>query len=335
MRFIGFANLRTGCDNLSKKNKFFADDGWAMWVDGDDVSTIYLNDWLNPRGKSYVDVAIHIRGIKEASSMSLYFPFAVDKSEIEDVSLKFEDENLSRAIFSSMCVIDYKKNEATSEIAYNGKTVDIVHLSAVEHTVTPVSKGTLLKVPFADLFRYLDNDEAYFIFRVPHKSITEVFRQRKKVGNFFNKTRDLLMSPIISENYGYSVRINEARLLPKEITGIGAFHRQKLKKAVVSISIADDYEINDISCYRIRRLEEELYLNFLPHGFNGDDAVTYQWQQTRETNLKGHFNFYLNISRNAISKGSVALYLVIIIFLDVAGGMTWDALQYLFNLIFG
>ena len=319
---------------MSKKNKFFADDGWAMWVDGDDVSTIYLNNWHNPKGKSYMDVAIHIRGIKDTTSLSMYFPFALDKNEIEDVSLRFSDENLSRAIFSSMCVIDYKKNEATSEIAYNGKTVDIVHLSALDYTVNPVSKGALLKVPFNELFKYLDNDEAYFMFRVPHKSISEVFRQRTKVGSFFNKARDLLMSPIVSESYGYSVRINEARLLPKEINSIGAFHRQKLKKAVITISIADDYEISDMSCYRIRRLEKELYEKFLPSGFDGEDAVTYQWQQTREINLKGHFNFYLGISRNAISKSSVILYLIILIFLDVAGGMTWDLIQFLYKLIF-
>ena len=319
---------------MSKKNKFFADDGWAMWVDGEDVSTIYLNNWLNPKGKSYTDVAIHIRGVNESSVLNMYFPFAVDKNEIEDVSLKFYDENLSRAIFSSMCVIDYKKNEATSEIAYNGKTVDIVHISTLEYTVEPVSKGALLRVPFTELYKYLDNDEVYFMFRVPHKTITEVFRQRNKVGSILTKTRDLLMSPILSESYGYSVRINEGRLLPKEINSIGAFHRQKLKKAVVTISIADDYEINDMSCYRIRRLEEDLYKNFLPSDYKGEDAVTYQWQQTRETNLKGHFNFYLNISRDAISRGSVVLYLIIIIFLDVVGGMTWDAIQMIFDLLF-
>ena len=51
------------------------------------------------------------------------------------------------------------------------------------------------------------------------------------------------MSPIVSESYDYSVRVNEGRLLPKEINSVGAFHRQKLKKAVVTISIADNYEI--------------------------------------------------------------------------------------------
>ena len=319
---------------MSKKNKFFADDGWAFWVDGDDTSSVYLNNWLNPKGKNYTDVSIHIRDIRSTTSMNIYIPFSVSQNEIDDISLKFDDENLSRAIFSTMCVIDYKKNKATSEIAYNGKTVDIVHISAIEYAVKPVSKGTLLKVPFAELFEYLDNNEAYFMFRIPHKSITQVFRQRVKVGSFVTRTRDLIMSPMISESYGYSVRINEARLLPKEINSVGAFHRQKLKKAVVTISIADDYEINDVACYKIRRLEEDLYAHFLPQGFDSDDIVTYQWQQTRDVNLKGHFNFYLSISRNSISMTSVFMYMVIIIILNAFGGLMWDIMKLLYGLIF-
>ncbi len=317
---------------LSKKNKFFADDGWAFWVDGDDTSTIYLNNWLNPKGKSYMDVAIHIKGIKGTKSLNMYFPFAVDKNEIEDVSLKFEEENLSRAIFSSMCVIDYKKNEATSEIAYNGKTLDIVHISAVDYSLERISEGTLMNISFDGIFEYLDNDEVYFMFRIPHKSITEVFGQRKKMGSFLTRIRDMIMSPIVSESYGYSVRINEARLLPKEINSVGAFHRQKLKKAVVTVSIADNYEINDASCYKIRRLEEELYKNFLPLTFDDKNIVTYQWQQNRETDLKGHFNFYFNISHNSISSGSVLIYIFIIVLLNAMGSGLWDLLKtfYLF-----
>ncbi len=318
---------------LSKKNKFFADDGWAFWVDGDDTSTVYLNSWLNPKGESYMDVSIHIRGIRETKSLNMYFPFAVDKGEIEDVSLNFKDENLSRAIFSSMCVVDYKKNDVSSEIAYNGKTVDIVHISAVDYNLKTVSKGTLMNIAFDGIFEYLDNDEVYFMFRIPHKSITEVFKQRKKMGSFLTRIRDMIMSPIVSESYGYSVRINEARLLPKEITGVGAFHRQKLKKAVVTISIADNYEINDASCYKIRRLEEELYKNFLPSAFEDENIVTYQWQQSREVNLKGHFNFYLNITHNSISPGSILIYIFIIIFLNAMGSGLWDMFKTLYTLL--
>ncbi len=190
-----------------------------------------------------------------------------------------------------------------------------------------------MNISYEEIFDYLDNDEVYFMFRIPHKSITEVFKQRTKVGNFLTRIRDMIMSPIISENYCYSVRINESRLLTKEINSVGAFHRQKLKKAVVTISIADDYEINDVACYKIRRLKEELYKNFLPSSFNNENIVTYQWQQSRENNLKGQFNFYLNLSRNAISPISIFVYMFIIVFLNALGGMMWDAMKAIYAFI--
>ena len=48
----------------------------------------------------------------------------------------------------------------------------------------------------------------------------------------FTRLRDLLTSPVISEKYACSVRVNESRLLPDEINQIGSFHRQKLSKVV-------------------------------------------------------------------------------------------------------
>ena len=51
---------------MAKEQRKFADDGWAIWIDGEDISNVYLNDWLNPKGKSYVDVAVHIRGVRES-----------------------------------------------------------------------------------------------------------------------------------------------------------------------------------------------------------------------------------------------------------------------------
>ena len=207
-------------------------------------------------------------------------------------------------------------------------------MSALDYTVKPVSTGTLLKVPFDEIFKYLDNDEAYFMFRIPHKSMDEVFKKQMDVGNVMTRMRDLLLTPIVAERYGYSVRINEARLLPKEINSIGAFHRQKLKKAVLTISIDEGYELNDSSCYRIRRMEEELYKDFLPEKFPTTDAVTYQWQQSREVNLKGKFNFYLNISRQTISKSSMFVYMVLFVLLGASGNACWDLIKVIYDLIF-
>ena len=306
---------------MPKKYRKFADDGWAVWIDGDDVSTVYINDWLKPKGVSYVDLAIRVRGIKASKSLNVYVPFALSCHEMEDISLLFQDKNILQATFSSTCIIEYKKNQHTSEIAYNGKTVDIVHVSTLDCQLVPVAQGTLIKIDLLSLQSFLDNDEAYFIWRMPHKSLNEIFAPRSDVGSAMARLRDLITTPVITEKYGYSIRVNEARLLPDEITKIGAFHRQKLKKAVVTISVNEAYEVNDGGCYRIRRLEENLYREFLPKTYKTDDVITYQWQQNRDTSLKGHFNFYYNITKNSVSKGSMFIYLIILTALSVVGDL--------------
>ena len=208
---------------MPKKQKKFADDGWAIWVDGDDTSTVYINDWLNPKGKSYVDLAIRVRGIKVSKSLHVYVPFAVSTDEIEDVSLLFNDTKILQATFSAACIVDYKKNEHTSEIAYNGKTVDIVHISTLEYETTSMSDGTLINIDFEKIQQFIDNDEAYFIWRMPHKTLDAIFKPRVDVGNAMDRLRDLITTPVVSEKYGYSIRINESRLLPEQITRIGMY----------------------------------------------------------------------------------------------------------------
>ena len=317
---------------MPKKQRKFADDGWAIWVDGDDVSTVYINDWLNPKGKSYVDMAIRIRGVKNVKALNVYVPFAVDDKEITDVSLLFADTRILQATFSAACIIDYKKNAHTSEIAYNGKTVDIVHISTLEHETKLLSEGTLIRIDMERLHPFLDNDEAYFVWRMPHKTLDEIFKPYVDVGNVLERLRDLITTPVVSEKYSYSIRINESRLLPEEITRIGAFHRQKLKKAVITISVDENYELNDAGCYRIRRLEENLYKEYLPSDYHTDDVITYQWNQNRDNNFQGQFNFYYSITRDSVSKGSMFLYMILLLSIGVIGDAISNAVQALFAL---
>lgn len=317
---------------MSKKKRKFADDGWAVWIDGEDTSTIHINDWINPKGKSYVDIAIHIRGIQSCKSLNVYAPFPVLKEEIEDVSLSFWDTKILQAIFSAACIVDYKKNPHSSEIAYNGKTVDIVHVSTTGFQVEPLSGGTLIRLDLQELQPFLDNDEAYFIWRMPHKSLDAIFKPHVDVGNALERLRDLITTPVVSEKYGYSIRINESRLLPEEITRIGMFHRQKLNKAVITLSVDENYELNDAGCYRIRRLEEKLYKTYLPSDYQAEDVITYQWNQNREDNFQGQFNFYYSITRDSISKGSMLLYMILLLTVGVIGDAVSNAVQALFAL---
>ena len=317
---------------MAKEQRKFADDGWAIWIEGEDESNFYLNDWLNPKGKSYVDVAINIRGVKISKALHMYVPFVVLQEEIEDVSLLFKDEKFLQATFSASCIVDYMKNEHASEIAYNGKTVDIVHISTLSYELSPLSEGTLLTIDLEKLQPYLDNDEAYLMWRMPHKSLDEVFHKRINVGKLLGRLEDLITTPIISEKYNYSIRINESRRLPEEITRNGAFHRQKLNKAVVTLSIDDNYALNDATCDCIRRLEENLYQGFLPKKCKCSDMITYQWNQEREDNTQGHFNFYYNIAKNSISRGSMLVYLILITAISCLGSFFANIITYFMGL---
>ena len=317
---------------MPKKQRKFADDGWAIWIDGDDISTVYINNWLNPKSNSYVDVAIRIRGVKSSRFLYVYVPFVISSDEIEDVSLLFNDTKILQATFSAACIVDYKKNEHTSEIAYNGKTVDIVHISTLEYEIKPLSAGTLISVDLEKLNASLDNDEAYFIWRMSHKSLNEILKARVDVGNAMNRLRDLITTPVVSEKYGYSIRINEARLLPEEITRIGTFHRQKLKKAVITLSIDENYELNDGGCYRIRRLEENLYKDYLPMDYKFEDVITYQWNQNREHNQQGQFNFYYNLSKDSVSKSSMFLYMVLLLAIGIFGDLLAEIVKALIRM---
>ena len=313
---------------MPKKHRKFTDDGWAVWVDGDDTSTVYINDWINPKGKSYVDLSIRIRGVKASTGLSVYVPFPLSGDEIDDVSLLFQNTKILQATFSAACIVDYKKNAHTSEIAYNGKTVDIVHISTLKHHTVLLSEGTLISINLEMLQPFFDNGEVYFVWRMPHKTLDEVFKPRVDVGNALDRLQDLITTPVVSEKYGYSVRINETRLLPEEVTRIGAFHRQKLQKAVITLSIDESYELNDSGCYRIRRLEEKLYQEFLPKDYPCEEVITYHWNQNRDQNVRGQFNFYYSIAKDSVSRESMSLYLVLLLAIGVIGDLLSAAVQY-------
>ena len=309
---------------MAKKQRKFVDDGWAIWTDGDDICTIYLQDWLNPKGTSYIDLAIRIRNVKISTRMRVYIPFLISNDEIDDVSLLFNDTKILQAVFGSACIVDYKKNDYTSEIAYIGKTVDILHVSAFDYQLSELSNGTLMDIDLASIQPFIDNDEAYFIWRMPHKSLNKLFKSRVGAGSVMSRFRDLVTSPMLSEKNGYSVRINEPRLLPEEITRVGSFHRQKIKKAVITITVSEDYDINDEGCYRIRHLEDDLYGKYIPNKYKTDDVISYQWHQNRESSLQGQFNFYYNITKNSISGGSMTVYMILLMLLAVMGEILGD-----------
>ena len=113
---------------------------------------------------------------------------------------------------------------------------------------------------------------------------------------------------------------------------IEVLYQQRIRKALVTISIDEEYELNDSNCYRIRRMEEDLYKDYAPHGYTCSDVITYQWVEERDKNMKSHYNFYFDIVHSKISQNSVLLYLMIVLITAVVGCAIYDIIIYLISL---
>ena len=318
---------------MGNKKRKFADDGWALWIDGDDRSTIYLNEWINPKGKNYVDVSVRVYGAKETKTVNFFIPFAVERNEITDLSYMLAEGSALRALFNTNGKVDAEKTKYTSELSYDNRTVSLINLSDDFVSVKNISYGTVITVDFEFIKTFITSDEAYLIFRIPHKTLDKIIAPTIDVGGMFDKINSLIQSPMLSEKYGYSIRINEARLLPPEINEIEALHEQRIRKALVTISLGDEYEMNESSCYRIRRLEAELNRNYAPQGYDCSNAITYQWVEERDFNMKAHYNFYFTMEHNEISKLSMLVYLFTVLLTGALGGAIYDLFRLMFGLL--
>ena len=63
---------------------------------------------------------------------------------------------------------------------------------------------------------------------------------------------------------------------------------------------------------------------YAPAGFDCDNAITYEWNESREKNLYGHFNFYFGIARDTISKSSMLLYMILLFSVTIMGNVLWS-----------
>ena len=79
-------------------------------------------------------------------------------------------------------------------------------------------------------------------------------------------------------------------------------------------------------------MEENLYKEYLPEDYQSEDVITYQWKQNREEYLQGKFNFYHSITKHSISKGSMLIYLLLILTIGVISDLLANVVQALIDM---
>ena len=79
-------------------------------------------------------------------------------------------------------------------------------------------------------------------------------------------------------------------------------------------------------------MEENLYHDYLPKKYVSEDVITYQWNQSRDNNQQGQFNFYFTLSKNSVSKSSMFLYVALLLALGIVGDILAALVQKLLGM---
>lgn len=319
-------------DNEIMNNYHLADDGFAVWVvpidDKNNMCDIdlHINQWIMPEKKRssvnvFVDFGIRVYSARNASKICFYAPFNIEERDCVDLSMLLQDRNIARGIFNTNCDINLNDRVGIFELNYNFHESNVLELS--KH-IEKCSGGSLISFDVSSVVDKLSKDELYIRFRIKNKNMGEFLSKESKTLKSF---ASLLSSPIIKEEYTYTVRVNEMRCLPDAIRYNSILQKQKTKKIILTVCMNGKFVINSSTCYKTRVLEEQLYNNYVPSGFVLNNCMVYQWLQ--EKHAGNHYNLTTTFYKEYVNKKSLLLYALFVVLLSALGGGVVEAIKYI------
>lgn len=318
---------------MATDTKRFVDDGWAVWTDENCKTAVYFTEWLNPKGENYVDIGVWTYEMKKSCDVHIFVPFPLEFSDINDLSPVLFTEKGAKAVFNTAFSVEKGGSGRCSRFVYDKKPVDLLRVSQDTLRLENVGGGTLLTARIAEYLSDFTCGETYIFFRLPHKRLNELFLSKPHTKLGKESLKELITSPMVTQRFGYSLGLNEERILPREIFNNTEIRRQDIQKAQLTIMIDEDYELNDGGCSQIRHSDGSAYAGYAPKNFENSNFVCYQWRQSRAGENKSHSNFYTVIQNSFISRKSVLVYGLILMFTSILGSAAYDLVKFLIELI--
>ena len=300
----------------------YINDNFAIFLDGSSDKynfDIHINDWIVYPFDSYIDFGIKIYDISHADSISLYTPYKINVEEIQDLSPLYSNEKIARALTNTFAKITTSNTSPIIEINYHNITESIIFLSALTPFIKTCEDGTLIRFSLNNVHPYIKNNIGYIRFRIPHKSLNKIFTVKKHDYKFS------FDSPIITDKYQHTVKINEFRALPFEIRQMLSLHEQVINKGMFFLIASDKINTDDNICDNIRLLENDLFESYTPITFQSSSALVYKWDKRP----KEYLNFSFKCSTSRIKILSLVIYSLIIILLTIIGNILWELLKLL------
>ena len=321
------------------------DDAFAIWYEEQDKNfpssiDIHLNEWFVKNGRftkseqTYLDVGIRIYNAKNVNRLSMYFPFKLKKDEIIDLYEQVSNKIIADEIFNTICSVECSTISKFSTIRYNGRIENVINIDGIisVETINENSlQGSVLCFDIKCIKEELTEPEVYLRFRIPHKSVNDLFKKMK-----FNLkyAMSCLLTPESEFDYIYINRINDTRLSPVYIKRKINCNNHRINKIITSVSVPNDYSIDYSKCYKIRKLEKHLLDLYTPLSFNYDNVLSYQWLTEKNLNSKNtakkisdHYYFFIKMSQKTYRLPRVIVYSFIVVIMSGIGSALWPLIS--------
>lgn len=309
-------------------------DGYAIWAVPQNVHNgipeldVHINIWIAPKKDNtfaYVDFGIRTYCAKNTREICCYVPFDFENEQFQDLSNLLTDKEIARGIFNTSCTINFDGKTGIAELKYNAHDSNIAE---VPMSIENCSDGSIIRFKVYSIFDKLTKSELYVRFRIPNKGLGEFLRQKSDALHSFASA---LSSPIHYENYSYTVRLNESRILPSEILYNDAFQKQKVKKVILTVCASGAYIIDVSTCYKVRVLEENLYKNYVPSGSSFKNCMIDQWLQIKES--KKDYNLTCVLRKEDVNPKSLSIYAALVTFFSALGGGIIELIKFILSIV--
>lgn len=266
------------------KEKIYVDETFAFWAScTDEEVDLHLNEWYTPT-KCYMDIGVRICKLEKSDTLFVYLPICLKEDSIIDLFDTFNNkeyaEQAACSVFNGKCEIIFLDDIINIKHGlrndYVVKISKYLTLQEVTGDSDKKAEGTLLKFNLQDLKEKYKKKDLYFRFRIRHPHLEKKFLKKGRYSESFK-------TPNRNTQIHYIQHINEVRLLPQSVfQEYGDIDKQYIGKVMSMIATEDKYDLDDDTCYKIRKSESFQHKFSAPKEFQKKSALIYQWKAVND-----------------------------------------------------
>lgn len=294
--------------------------------------SFHINLWKKEKNNSYLfDLGFLIENLRGIKKIFLYVPFEITKSDIEDLGIKFNSNNLASAVFNDdlttstgddkKVLIQYKDRRKRDKRFYIYHLDIESQISLEKMNRSDGEKGTIITINTTNIIYNRGILRYYFRIRLKIddnklKLISNEIKDKSPLNNYLTNTEII------------DFRLNDIRSCSQNLRE--RFHREKRFKITkihyLILRNASDIIIHNTFSVDSRMLEKDLWIEYI-EDIDGD-IIAYHMKKKKES--ENGIESYSNLTRFKYSTSTgkvIGIFILCIILLNLTSNYLFSKIS--------